>query len=72
MRKKGIPEVLVGSVMSLHDGAETLVRVDSELSQQFEVKEWKHQGSVVSPFLFALVVDAITELVRGGALSELL
>ena len=32
MRKKGIPEVLVRSVMSLYEGAKTGVRVDSELS----------------------------------------
>ena len=38
MRKKGIPEVLVRSVMSLFEGAETRVRVDSELSDEFELK----------------------------------
>ena len=32
MRKKGIPDVLVRSVMSLIEGAITRVRVDSELS----------------------------------------
>ena len=31
MRKKGIPDVLVRSVMSLYEGAKTRVRVDSEL-----------------------------------------
>ena len=38
IRKKGIPEVLVISVMSLYDGAMTGVRVDSELPEEFEVK----------------------------------
>ena len=38
MRKNGIPEVLVGSVMSLYEGAKTRVRVDSELSEEFEDK----------------------------------
>ena len=28
---------------------------------------WMHQGSVQSPFLFALVVDVITEFAREGA-----
>ena len=32
MRKKGIPEVVVRSVMSLYEGARTRVRVDSEMS----------------------------------------
>ena len=36
MRKKGIPEVLVRSVMSLYEGART--RVVSELSEEVEDK----------------------------------
>ena len=51
MRKKGIPEVLLRSVMSLYEGAKTRVRVDSELSEEFKVKVWMHQGSVLPPFL---------------------
>ena len=67
-----IPEVLVRSVMSLHEGAKTRVRVDSELSEEFEVKVGMHQGSVLSPFLFAVVVDVVTEFASEGALSEFL
>ena len=38
MRKKEIPEALVRSVMSVHEGAKTRDRVDSELSEEFEFK----------------------------------
>ena len=72
MSQKGIPEVLVRSVMSLYEGAETKVRVDSELSEEFEVKVGMHQGSVLSVFLFAVVVDVVTDFTSEGALSELL
>ena len=48
------------------------VRVNSELSQEFEVNVGMHQGSVLSPFLFAVVVDVVTEFAKEGALSELL
>ena len=72
MRKKGIPEVLVISVMCQYEGAKTRVRVDSELSEEFEVKVGIHQGSMLSHFLLAVVVDVVTELAREGALSELL
>ena len=71
MRKKGIPEALVRSVMSLYEGAKTRVRVDSELSEEFEVKVGMHQGSVLSPFS-TVVVDVITEVAREGALCEIL
>ena len=64
MRKKGIPEVVVRSVMSMYEGAKTRVSVDSELSEEFEVKVGIHQGSVLSPFHFALVVDVVTEFAR--------
>ena len=38
--------------------------MDSELSEEFEVIVIMHQGSVLSPFHFALVVDVVTELTR--------
>ena len=56
--------------MCLYEGAKT--RVDSGLSEQFEVKVGMYQGSVLSPFLFAVVVDVFTEFAREAALRELL
>ena len=50
----------------------TRVRVDSELLEEFVVKMGIHQGSVLSLFVFALVVDIVTEFAGEGALSELL
>ena len=48
------PEILVGSVMSLYEGAQTRVIVDSVLSQEFEVKVGMHQGTVLSLFFLQL------------------
>ena len=61
LRKKGIPEVLVISVMSLCEGENISVRVDSKLSEEFVVKVEMLQGSVLSPFPFAVVIDVVTE-----------
>ena len=66
MRKKGLPEILVKAVMSLYEGAKTKVRVGSGLSEEFSVKVGVHQGSVLSPLLFAMVTDEVTENARNG------
>ena len=43
LKTKRMPEVLVRSVMSQHEGAKRRVRVDSELSEEFQVKVRMHQ-----------------------------
>ena len=72
MRKKGPSKIIVWAVMRLYDGAKTRVRVGSAYSEEFEVKVGVHHGSVLSPLLFAIVVDVITENARRGVVNELL
>ena len=48
--------------MSLYEGAKTRVGLDSEMSEECEVKVEVHQGSVLSLF-FALVADVVVEFV---------
>ena len=72
IREKGLSEVMVRAVMTLYDGAKTRVKVGSAYSEEFEVKVGAHQGSVLSPLLFAIVVGVITENARRGVVNELL
>ena len=65
MRKRGIPESMVRAVMSLYEGTKTRVRVVRGVHQG-------HQGSVLSPLVFAIVVDVVTESVTNGLMSEML
>ena len=72
MRKKGLSEVMVWTVMSLYDDAKTRVRVGSAYAEELELKVGVHQGSVLSPLLFAIVVGVITENARSSVVNELL
>ena len=71
MRKKGMAEVLVTSVMSQHEGAKTKVRVKSVLSEELDVKIEMHHGSALSPFLLAVIINVVNELARELVISEL-
>ena len=72
MRKKGLPEILVKAMMSLYEAAETKVIVGSCLSEEFSVKVGVHQGSVLSPLLFAVVIYEVTENARKGWMKQIL
>ena len=72
MRKRVLSEVIVRAVISRNDGAKTRVIVGSAYSEKFEVKVGVHQGSVLSPLFFAIVVDVITANARRRVINELL
>ena len=72
LRKKGLAEVLVQAVMSLYEGSRTKVRVGSRTSEEFGVRVGVHQRSVLSPLIFTIVVDVVTEHAREGLLYEIL
>ena len=59
-------------VMSLYRGAKTKVRVGSGLSEEFSLKVSVHQGSVLSPLLFAMVIDEVTKNARKGWMKQIL
>ena len=64
--------ILVNGVMSLYKGCKTAVSVDGKLSCLFSVKVGVHQGSALSPILFTMVMDVLTEDVRDCSVMELL
>ena len=72
LNKKSLPEVLMKAVMSLYEGSRMKVRVGSGLSREFGERIGVHQGSVISPLIFAIVVDAVIEQVRKGLLNDIL
>jgi hypothetical protein len=72
LRKKGVNERLVRAVMQLYEGASTMVKVGNGMSDAFSVGVGVHQGSVLSPLLFAIVMDVVCGDVMEGLLFEIL
>jgi len=72
MRKLGVEEWLVASVMAMYGGARTVVRTVYGNSNSFEVRVGVHQGSVLSPLLFVIVMKAISREFAIGLPWELL
>ena len=69
-RERVVTEYLVQNM--LHSGFKTAVSIDSKLSDFFFAQVKVHQGSVLSPELLVIVMDALSESVRYGFLLKLL
>ena len=71
LHKKLVPEKLIQVVKAMYKGACIMVRICG-VSEEFDIKVGLHQGSVLSPFLFTIVIDVLSKDVRKGAPWELL
>ena len=65
-------EWLVKAVMAMYEGAQTVVRTTEGDSKAFNMKVGLHQGSLLSPLLFVIVMDMISRELRAGLPLELL
>ena len=64
MRKSGIVEKYEQLGQDMYEGSETVVRCAVGTTESFKVKVGLHQGSALSPFLFAVIMDRLTDEVR--------
>ena len=53
-------------VQGMYANARSRVRVGEGFSKEFEVKVGVHQGSVLSPLLFIIVLEALSREFRAG------
>ena len=72
MRKLGIDKWLVRLVQSMYKDVRSRVRVSDGYSEEFGVGVGVHQGSVLSPLLFIIVLEALSREFHTGCPWELL
>ncbi|KAK3531132.1 hypothetical protein QTP70_012979 [Hemibagrus guttatus] len=64
MRKSGVAEKYVRVVQYMYERSRTVVRCAVGQTVEFKVEVRLHQGSALSPFLFAMVMDQLSEEVK--------
>ena len=60
LRKLGVEEWIVPLLQGMYANAWSCVRVGEGYGEEFEVKVGVHQGSVLSPLLFIIVLEALS------------
>ena len=64
MRKLGIAKKYLRLVQDMYEKSETAMSCAVGTTESFKVKVGLHQGSALSPFLFAMIMDRLTDEVR--------
>ena len=71
-RKFGVPGWILRVIQVMYQNARRQVRVNNLFSDVFDVQVGVHQGSVLSPLLFIIVLEALSREFRTSCLWELL
>ena len=72
MRKAGLDEWIIDTVNAMYFNAKSSVRVNGKFGRDIPVNVGVHQGSVLSPLLFIIVLEALSSNFRTGLPWELL
>ena len=72
MRERLVPEKYLKLVQYMYTGCRTKVRTVAGKSSKFNVEVGLHQGSALSPYLFLILMDVLTERVRKEAPESML
>ena len=67
MRLKKVSEKYIRVVQDMYKNSSTQVRTSAGVSESFEVSVGVHQGSALSPFLFTVIMDCMSEEFRKEA-----
>jgi len=62
--KKGVPIKYIDIIKDMYDGVVANVRTYGGITSNFSITTRLHQGSTLSPFLFAIVMDELTRAIQ--------
>ena len=66
LRKVGLEEWIIRVVKAMYENAKSTVNINGTIGDPFPVKVGVHQGSVLSPLLFIIVLEALSREFRTG------
>ena len=72
LRRAGVDEWMVNIIKAMYSGACTSVKTQGGESSVFDVRVGVHQGSILSPLLFIIVLEELSKHFREGLPWELL
>lgn len=72
LRKVGIEEWIIRVATAMYENVKSAVNINGTIGEAFNVKVGVHQGSVLSPLLFIIVLGALSSEFRKGLPWELL
>ena len=64
LMKKGVPINYIDIIKGIYDGVVANVRTCGGTTSDFSITIGLHQGSILSPFLFAIVIDNLTRAIQ--------
>ena len=72
LRKVGLEEWIIRVVKTMYENAKSTANINGTLDDPFPVRDGVHEGSVLSPLLFIIVLEALSREFRRGLPWELL
>jgi len=64
LMKKRVPIKYIDIIRDIYDGVVANVRTYGGITSDFSITIWLHQGSALSPFLFAIVIDELSRAIQ--------
>jgi len=64
LMKKGVPIKYIDIIKDMYDRVVANVRTSGGIISDFSITIGLHQGSVLSPFLFVIVIDKLTRAIQ--------